>query len=188
MIDKAWLRRVGGAALLAFGLLTVNTSATADTGERVVVPGERMVVNANGFQPGATVTLQLIPHPASQSAIANPGGHVQFLFIVPKNLPVGEYQLAIVGPAKDAGSGPSAGGVATGMSDPQSIIVVVPRLVIEPFRVGGKGVASVPPAQRGDPDALADTGVPVQHMLTLGLGMLLGGAVVLLAARRRRRT
>lgn len=187
MIDKSRVRRVGVAALLASGLLTVNTSASAANGERVVVPGERIIVNANGFQPGATVTLQLIPHPASQSAIPNPGGHVQFLYVVPKTLTIGEYQLAIVGPAKDAAQGESAGAATTATLNPQTITVVVPRLVFVPFRIGGHGVASVPPVQRGDPDALADTGVPVEQQLAIALSLILAGFAIVIAARRRRR-
>ena len=186
MIDRARLRRTGLVALVAVSLLSLRTSAAA-MGEQVVVPGERIVVNANGFRPAATVTLQLIPHPASQSTTANPGGHVQFLYVVPKNLTNGEYRLAIVGPARDAGSGPLPTGTASATQDPQMIEVTVPRVAFDPFRVGGQGVEAQPPIKRGGGGPIAFTGVPIEQLLSVGFGAILAGIVVLIGVRRRRR-
>lgn len=188
MIATARVRRAGSAVLLALSVLSMcMSSGAAEPEEQVVTPGERIVVNANGFVSGATVTLRLIPTLTSQSATANPGGHVQFLYLVPKTLINGEYRLAIVGPGRDVPRGALApGGNVTPTLTIDPVEVSVPLVLFHRFRIGGLGVASVPPTSRHK-GPLSETGVPVEQHLAIGFGSIVAGAIVLLLGVRRRR-
>ena len=114
-----------GATADASGDVTVTDLAANDLGrDPTLSAGERVIVAAGGFAPGASVELSTTGTALLPAAIhAGPSGVVRVVYDVPRTFAPGRHELVFLG------SGPNGGGSTT-PSDPNAmtLTVVVPNL------------------------------------------------------------
>lgn len=141
----ASLSRVNNQITAVAGDVTSTVSGLTSDGQRVALnsdgnlvvnEGDKLVVNASGYSPGADVSVWLYSIPTRLGVIAaDSGGKVSGAFDLPSDLEIGDHRLVLSGDNPDGaevlvGIGLSYGSLSSGSSLTRVLIAIPIALAI----------------------------------------------------------
>lgn len=141
----ASLSRVNNQITAVAGDVTSTVSGLTSDGQRVALnadgnlvvnEGDKLVINASGYSPGADVSVWLYSIPSRLGVIAaDSGGKVSGAFDLPSDLEIGDHRLVLSGDNPDGaevlvGIGLSYGSLSSGSSLTRVLIAIPIALAI----------------------------------------------------------